>query len=170
MYHMYVRTCVMCLYYPYKLQSILSLKTLVSVSECGLNVHKRCKHMVSSNCGVNQVELASLLGEMQMSPGKIGSVKRKPSKVNLTSNSGSISSSHSTSPLMTESNGSLSPERNHLAGLHGCKLTVADLTFLKVLGKGSFGKVSHNDLATYIYSLRRNCFLSSCRLEYTQHT
>lgn len=106
---------------------------------CGLNVHKRCERMVPCNCGINQKELSAALKEMGVTPDKL---KAKASSRRSTG--GSVSSTHDNGTV--ESPSIPAPVRPgtipvELPQSLGRKMTLQDFQFLKVLGKGSFGKV-----------------------------
>lgn len=97
--------------------------------------------MVSPNCGINQKEMAKVLSEMQLKAGDLhhGSSRRK--KVTGSPSTGSMSSTHSGQSDLLHNGAIMPPSSNGSQKVHGSQLKVADFVFLKVLGKGSFGKV-----------------------------
>jgi novel protein kinase C epsilon type len=116
---------------------------------CGINVHKRCERNVPHNCGINSKDLAKVMEEMGVTPDQL---KGKCSTVSRRSTVGSVSSSHD-SESVSERNGLLErpsipaptlqlpkpvvlPNNDEMR-----RMSLADFTLLKVLGKGSFGKV-----------------------------
>uniref|UniRef100_H2YRI0 Protein kinase C n=1 Tax=Ciona savignyi TaxID=51511 RepID=H2YRI0_CIOSA len=99
---------------------------------CKLNVHKRCAANISNSCGINEKQLADMLKEI----GKLGI------------NSGSSKKSFSTQTSIVQSssdssNGSATKQRLTSSNSNPSKTSVklTDFIFIKVLGKGSFGKV-----------------------------
>lgn len=111
-----------------------------------MNVHKRCQKNVANNCGINTKQLAEIMSQIGISADK--NVKSRINFTTETPDSSSASSSNEDlkkyrsvqakkpkSP--SNANNSAYPsDRPSLSGL-GLK----DFNFIKVLGKGSFGKV-----------------------------
>eukprot|EP00118_Oscarella_pearsei_P001236 m.6947 g.6947 ORF g.6947 m.6947 type:complete len:700 (+) comp17286_c0_seq1:114-2213(+) len=113
---------------------------------CKLNVHKRCRTKVANNCGVNPKMLAATLADLGQSADRLTQSSMKSRKSITSQGSGESSS---TMPIRS------APSGNHLAAptrpppsrpapsrpKSSGRVTVNDFAFLKVLGKGSFGKV-----------------------------
>ncbi|XP_069805254.1 protein kinase C eta type isoform X2 [Dendropsophus ebraccatus] len=88
---------------------------------CKMNVHKRCEANVAHNCGVNSVELANALAGMGLQPGNIAVTR------------------HSDNSPSRSENGSEEDSLSNTSSQY--KFGIEDFTFIRVLGKGSFGKV-----------------------------
>lgn len=123
---------------------------------CNMNVHKRCQKNVANNCGINTKQMAAILNEMGISPDKSGAPRRSK-YMNQSTGEGSSTSDRSEFNSSGEGEDFKSPsdDSQYNKGLEtkidalntaldenrSGKLGLNDFTFIKVLGKGSFGKV-----------------------------
>lgn len=134
---------------------------------CSMNVHKRCQKNVANNCGINTKQMAEILSTMGLSPNRpklstqTGGPPTGGSCLNLvTDKSEKSEKAGGGSPVPPDDEAS--PIQGNKKALH-CdedkkqdvdkdtdkdrryenlrRMCVDDFHFIKVLGKGSFGKV-----------------------------
>ncbi|XP_031218911.1 protein kinase C delta type isoform X1 [Mastomys coucha] len=106
------------------------VKQGLKCEDCGMNVHHKCREKVANLCGINQKLLAEALNQV---------TQRSSRKLDKTEPVGIYQGFERKSEVSESTDSDSDTYSKIWEGSTWC--TLENFTFLKVLGKGSFGKV-----------------------------
>ena len=108
---------------------------------CRMNVHRRCQKNVPNNCGINSKQLADIMKQLGITPEKL-SAENKAQQKKPKKDTSNASNALSQDEKAMQGMGVNIFGKNKLGGPSNVRApTMEDFEFVKVLGKGSFGKV-----------------------------
>ncbi|BFZ08103.1 hypothetical protein BsWGS_11142 [Bradybaena similaris] len=139
---------------------------------CGINCHKKCKQFMPNLCGVNQKLLAEALQQVRVATSPADKKKSLTSADSTTVNADDEGADSDDSSTYHHWDTDQGPTDPLVSAVEVRKFKPDDFNFLKVLGKGSFGKVLLAELketgAFYaVKALRKDIVLEDDDIECT---